>query len=72
MNRKRLRSWSGRRGDGSTMRDRRRFLGSPRTLVLEPPDELADGWKNVNTPEELAAEEHFARAVRNRTRVKKE
>jgi len=29
----------------------------PRTVVLEPPAELADGWKNVNTPEELRAEE---------------
>lgn len=30
---------------------------SPRTLVLQPPDDLADGWKNVNTPEELHREE---------------
>ncbi len=33
------------------------LLDSPRTLVLAPPAELADGWKNVNTPEELRAEE---------------
>lgn len=33
------------------------LLDSPRTLVLAPPVELADGWKNVNTPEELRAEE---------------
>jgi molybdopterin-guanine dinucleotide biosynthesis protein A len=29
----------------------------PRTLIVTPPPELADGWKNVNTPEELRAEE---------------
>jgi molybdenum cofactor guanylyltransferase len=33
------------------------LLELPRTLVLQPPDELADGWKNVNTPEELRGEE---------------
>jgi molybdopterin-guanine dinucleotide biosynthesis protein MobB len=33
------------------------LLDMPRTVVLEPPAELADGWKNVNTPEELRAEE---------------
>jgi molybdopterin-guanine dinucleotide biosynthesis protein MobB len=33
------------------------LLDLPHTLVLEPPAELADGWKNVNTPEELRAEE---------------
>ncbi len=32
------------------------LLDLPRTLVLAPPAELADGWKNVNTPEELRAE----------------
>jgi molybdopterin-guanine dinucleotide biosynthesis protein A len=32
-------------------------LQSPRTRFVEPPAELADGWKNVNTPEELRAEE---------------
>jgi molybdopterin-guanine dinucleotide biosynthesis protein MobB len=38
------------------------LLGLPGTLVLEPPDELVDGWKNVNTPEELRAEERLAPA----------
>jgi hypothetical protein len=33
------------------------LLDIPRTLILQPPDELADGWKNVNTPEELRNEE---------------
>lgn len=33
------------------------LLESPHTLVLPPPPELDDGWKNVNTPEELRAEE---------------
>lgn len=33
------------------------LLGVPGSLVLAPPVELADGWKNVNTPEELRAEE---------------
>jgi len=32
------------------------LLDSARTLVVTPPDALADGWKNVNTPEELDAE----------------
>jgi molybdenum cofactor guanylyltransferase len=36
------------------------LLGLPRTLVLGPPAELADGWKNVNTPEELQAEEEHS------------
>jgi molybdopterin-guanine dinucleotide biosynthesis protein MobB len=35
----------------------RALLELPRTLVLEPPAELADGWTNVNTPEELRREE---------------
>lgn len=30
---------------------------SPHTLMVDVPPELADGWKNVNTPEELRAEE---------------
>jgi len=29
----------------------------PQTRVVDVPVELADGWKNVNTPEELRAEE---------------
>jgi molybdopterin-guanine dinucleotide biosynthesis protein MobB len=33
------------------------LLESARTLVLEPPSEFADGWRNVNTPEQLRAEE---------------
>ena len=33
------------------------LLELPRTAVLEPPPELADGWTGVNTPEELRAEE---------------
>lgn len=33
------------------------LLELPHTLVVEPPAELADGWKNVNTPEELRVEE---------------
>jgi molybdopterin-guanine dinucleotide biosynthesis protein MobB len=33
------------------------LLDLPQTLVVKPPPELADGWKNVNTPEELRAEE---------------
>jgi molybdopterin-guanine dinucleotide biosynthesis protein A len=33
------------------------LLGLPRTAVVEPPAELADGWINVNTPDELRAEE---------------
>ena len=31
-------------------------LDLPRTWVVEPPAELADGWTNVNTPEQLRAE----------------
>ena len=42
------------------------LLDSPHTLVLEPPPELADGWKNVNTPEELRAQE--LRIASNRKR----
>ncbi len=33
------------------------LLDLPHTLLLEPPARLADGWKNVNTQEELRAEE---------------
>jgi molybdopterin-guanine dinucleotide biosynthesis protein MobB len=33
------------------------LMESPRTLVVSVPPELADGWKSVNTPEELSAEE---------------
>jgi molybdopterin-guanine dinucleotide biosynthesis protein A len=33
------------------------LLELPRTAVVAPPAELADGWINVNTPEELRAEE---------------
>ena len=31
-------------------------LDLPRTWVVQPPAELADGWTNVNTPEQLRAE----------------
>jgi molybdopterin-guanine dinucleotide biosynthesis protein A len=43
------------------------LLDLPRTLVLEPPAELADGWMNVNTPQELRAEEERLAMVRNRS-----
>jgi molybdopterin-guanine dinucleotide biosynthesis protein MobB len=33
------------------------LLALPRTLVLTPPAKLADGWTNVNTPDELRNEE---------------
>jgi molybdopterin-guanine dinucleotide biosynthesis protein A len=33
------------------------LLAQSRTLVVQPPPELADGWTNVNTPEELRVEE---------------
>ncbi len=32
------------------------LLDLSRTRLLQPPAELADGWKNVNTPQELRAE----------------
>lgn len=32
------------------------LLEMPQTFIVEPPAELAEGWKNVNTPEELRAE----------------
>lgn len=42
------------------------LLDIPRTLILQPPDELADGWKNVNTPEELRNEEERLALVNKR------
>jgi molybdenum cofactor guanylyltransferase len=33
------------------------MLSLPRTAIVHPPAELADGWINVNTPEQLRAEE---------------
>ena len=33
------------------------LMEMPQTRVVDVPVELADGWKNVNTPEELRAEE---------------
>jgi molybdopterin-guanine dinucleotide biosynthesis protein MobB len=47
-----------RQGCMDSERDARpaQLLDSARTLVVTPPDALADGWKNVNTPEELDAE----------------
>jgi molybdopterin-guanine dinucleotide biosynthesis protein MobB len=52
-------SQAGRRAGPSAL------LGVQGTLVLAPPAELAGGWKNVNTPEELRAEEeHLAPASR--------
>ncbi len=32
------------------------LLDLPQTLLAAPPEGLADGWKNVNTPQELEAE----------------
>jgi molybdopterin-guanine dinucleotide biosynthesis protein MobB len=43
------------------------LLDLPHTLVLEPPAELADGWRNVNTPEELRAEEERFAHTHQRT-----
>ena len=43
------------------------LLDLPRTRVVEPPAEFADGWINVNTPEELRAEEERLALVRNRS-----
>jgi molybdenum cofactor guanylyltransferase len=43
------------------------LLEMPSTVVLEPPPELADGWTNVNTPEELRVEEE--RLAEARTRI---
>jgi molybdopterin-guanine dinucleotide biosynthesis protein A len=42
------------------------LLESPHTVVLAPPADLAEGWKNVNTPAELRAEEERIGAVRER------
>jgi molybdopterin-guanine dinucleotide biosynthesis protein A len=42
------------------------LLEMPHTLVVQPPEELADGWINVNTPEELRAEEERLASVRKR------
>jgi len=42
------------------------LLDTPRTSILQPPEELADGWKNVNTPEELRIEEERLALVRKR------
>jgi molybdopterin-guanine dinucleotide biosynthesis protein MobB len=40
------------------------LLDMPRTLVVQPPEELADGWTNVNTPEELRREEERLAFIR--------
>jgi molybdopterin-guanine dinucleotide biosynthesis protein A len=42
------------------------LLESPHTQVVALPPELADGWKNVNTPEELRVEEARIAPVRKR------
>jgi molybdopterin-guanine dinucleotide biosynthesis protein A len=42
------------------------LLELPCTLLLEPPAELASGWKNVNTPEELGVEEERLAPARKR------
>jgi len=42
------------------------LLELPRTAVVAPPAELADGWINVNTPEELRAEEKQLNATGRR------
>lgn len=39
------------------------LLEMPETHVVEPPPELADGWRNVNTPDEMLAEEQRLSAV---------
>jgi molybdopterin-guanine dinucleotide biosynthesis protein MobB len=44
------------------------LLELPRTRFMEPPAELADGWKNGNTPEELRTEEERLALLRKRTR----
>ncbi len=55
---------SGREHDGRPLA----LLESPHTLRLAPPSELAEGWKNVNTPEELRAEEaRFYSGISNAT-----
>ena len=45
------------RADRVRRADPSAVLDLPRTAVVEPPAELADGWTNVNTPEQLRAEE---------------
>ena len=45
------------RADGEQFVSPKVLLGLSRAVVVEPPEELADGWTNVNTPEELRAEE---------------
>jgi molybdopterin-guanine dinucleotide biosynthesis protein MobB len=42
------------------------LLDIPRTLILQPPEELADGWMNVNTPDELRTEEERLASARKR------
>jgi len=42
------------------------LLELPRTAVVAPPAELADGWINVNTPAELRAEEKQLNATGRR------
>jgi molybdopterin-guanine dinucleotide biosynthesis protein A len=49
------------RADPKRNADPSAMLELPRTLISQPPPELADGWTGVNTPEELRAEqERFA------------
>jgi molybdopterin-guanine dinucleotide biosynthesis protein MobB len=43
------------------------LLDTPRVLLLEPPAKIADGWKNVNTPQELCTEEARIGLRRQRT-----
>jgi molybdopterin-guanine dinucleotide biosynthesis protein A len=45
------------RADSEKFVSPKALLGLSRAVVLEPPAELVDGWTNVNTPEELRAEE---------------
>jgi molybdenum cofactor guanylyltransferase len=44
------------RADAVRRADPSAVLDLPRTLVVDPPAEFADGWTNVNTPDELRAE----------------
>ncbi len=39
------------------------LLDLPQTLLVTPPAALADGWKNVNTPQELRDEQERLRAA---------
>ena len=67
---RRARADSVRRADPSAV------LDLPRTVVVDPPAEFADGWTNVNTPDELRAEaqrldskiERQGREVRGKSR----